>query len=312
MAEETKNSTQTESMDDYKDALDASMRELHTGDLVECTVAGISDTEVTVDLQYYTEGIIRLLDYSADPAFSIKNDVHAGDRISAVILRMDDGRGRVLLSRRKAVDRLAWKKFEQECKEQTVVTVKIAEAVKGGVVGYLDGVRAFIPASQLSLDYVENLEDFVGKTIEARVITADETDKRLVLGAKNLLRERREAEKAETISNLAVGLVTEGTVQSLQPYGAFISLGNGIDGLVHISQITGTKRLRHPKEMLEVGQTVKVKVLAVKDGKISLSMKAVEETPEAEAEKVEEEKVVIPKSEELTTNLGDLFKNLKL
>ncbi len=302
----------SESMDDFKDALDASMRELHTGDLVDCTVAGVSETEVTVDLQYCAEGIIRLLDYSADPAFSIKNDVKPGDEIKAVILRMDDGHGRVLLSRREAVDAIAWQNFKQELEDKTPVTVKITEAVKGGVVGYLDGVRAFIPASQLSLDYVENLEEFVGRTIEARVITADENDKRLVLGAKDLLRERREAQKAETISNLAVGLVTEGTVQSLQPYGAFVSLGNGIDGLVHISQITGTKRLRHPKEMLEVGQKVKVKVLAVKDGKISLSMKAVEETPEVESEAIEEEQVVIPKSEELTTGLGELLKGLKL
>ncbi len=301
----------SESMEDFKDALDASMRELHTGDIVDCTVCGVSETEVTVDLQYYAEGIIRLLDYSADPAFSIKNDVKTGEEIKAVVLRMDDGHGRVLLSRREAVDVLAWAGFKQDLEEKTIVSVKITEAVKGGVVGYLNGVRAFIPASQLSLDYVENLDEFVGQTIEARVITADEADKRLVLGAKDLLRERREAEKAETISNLEVGLVTEGTVSSLQAYGAFVSLGNGIDGLVHISQITGTKRLRHPKEMLEVGQTVKVKVLQVKDGKISLSIKALEETPEVEAEKVEEEQVVIPESEELTTGLGDLLKGFK-
>ncbi len=302
----------SESMDDFKDALDASMRELHTGDLVDCTVAGVSETEVTVDLQYYAEGIIRLLDYSADPAFSIKNDVKPGDEIKAVILRMDDGQGRVLLSRREAVDAIAWQNFKKALEDKTVVSIKITEAVKGGVVGYLDGVRAFVPASQLSLDYVEDLQEFVGQTVRARIITADEENKRLVLGAKDLLREEREAKKAETVSNLEIGLVTEGTVQSLQPYGAFVSLGNGIDGLVHISQITGTKRLRHPKEMLEVGQTVKVKVLAVKDGKISLSMKAVEEAPEAEAQKVEEEQVVIPKSEELTSSLGDLLKGLKL
>ncbi len=302
----------SESMDDFKDALDASMRELHTGDLVDCTVAGVSETEVTVDLQYYAEGIIRLLDYSADPAFSIKNDVKPGDEIKAVILRMDDGQGRVLLSRREAVDAIAWQNFKKALEDKTVVSIKITEAVKGGVVGYLDGVRAFVPASQLSLDYVEDLQEFVGQTVRARIITADEENKRLVLGAKDLLREEREAKKAETVSNLEIGLVTEGTVQSLQPYGAFVSLGNGIDGLVHISQITGTKRLRHPKEMLEVGQTVKVKVLAVKDEKISLSMKAVEEAPEAEAQKVEEEQVVIPKSEELTSSLGDLLKGLKL
>lgn len=312
MAEEVKTNEATESMDDYKDVLDKSMRELKVGDLVEGTVAGTTESEVIVDLQYYSEGVIRLLDYSADPSFSIKNDVHPGDHITAVILRMDDGQGRVLLSRREAADELAWKKFEQELKDKTTVELKITEAVKGGVVGFLDGVRAFVPASQLSLSYVEDLSTFVGKTVEGRVITADPDKKRLVVGCKDLLREKRDAERAEFVSNLKEGMVTEGTVQSLQSYGAFVSLADGVDGLVHISQITNTKRLKHPKEMLEVGQKVKVKVLSVKDGRISLSMKAVEENPEAEAEKVAEEKVVLPKEPELTTNLGSLLKNIKL
>lgn len=301
-----------ESMDDFAKELDNSMRQLKVGDLVDCTVAGVSDTEVTVDLNYYAEGVIRALDYSADPSFSIKNDVKPGDQFKAVILRMDDGQGRVLLSRREAADEIAWQNFEKELEDKTVVSVKVTEAVKGGVVGFLDGVRAFIPASQLSLNYVEDLSTFVGQTVEARVITADRGKKRLVLGAKDLLRERRDAERAEMISNIKVGMVTEGTVQSLQPYGAFVSLGNGIDGLVHISQITNTKRLRHPKEMLEVGQKVKVKVIGVKDDRISLSMKALEEKPDEKAEAVAEEHVKLPKSEELTTNLGSLLKGIKL
>ncbi len=312
MAEEKQISTTIETMDDYKEAIDRSMRQLKVGDLVDGTVAGVTETEVTVDLNYYAEGIIRPLDYTADPAFSIKNDVHPGESIQAVILRMDDGQGRVLLSRREAADELAWKKFQTELKEKTPVSLKITETVKGGVIGFLDGVRAFVPASQLSLSYVEDLSVFVGTTIEGRVITADKADKRLVVGCKDLLREKRDADRAEFVSNLKEGMVTEGTVQSLQSYGAFVSLGEGVDGLVHISQITNTRRLKHPREMLEVGQKVKVKVLSVKDGRISLSMKAVEEAPEAEAEKYEEEKVELPKEEELTTNLGSLLKGLKL
>ena len=119
-----------------------------------------------------------------------------------------------------------------------------------------------------------------------------------------------EEEKARRISNITVGLVTEGTVQSLQTYGAFVSLGDGIDGLVHISQITNEKRLKHPKEKLSVGDKVKVKVIALKDGKISLSMKALEEN--APVEEVREERIVLPKSEDLTTNLGSLLKGIKL
>ncbi|MEE3420769.1 MAG: S1 RNA-binding domain-containing protein [Lachnospiraceae bacterium] len=298
-----------ETMDDFKNELDESMRELKVGDIVEGTVTGVSDSEVTIDLQYYAEGIIRALDYSADPKFSIVNDVHTGDKVSATILRMDDGHGNILLSRRDATEKLSWKKFKEMLENKTETELTVAETVKGGVVGYLDGVRAFVPASQLSLTYVEDLESFRGKTIPVRVITADDKDNRLVCGSRDLLKEKRDAERAETISNLKVGLVTEGTVQSLQAYGAFVSLGNGVDGLVHISQITNGKRLKHPKEALEVGQTVKVKVIGIKDDRISLSMKALEE----EAPKpVEEEKVRIPKSEDLTTNLGSLLKNLKL
>jgi small subunit ribosomal protein S1 len=197
-----------------------------------------------------------------------------------------------------------------EEKATTLVTVK--EAVKGGVVTYIDGIRAFIPASRLSLSYVEDLATFVGKEIPVRVIEAAREGKKLVLSSREALQERREAEKAERINNIEVGLVTEGTVASLQTYGAFVSLGEGIDGLVHISQITNTKRLKHPKEMLSVGDKVKVKVTQVKDGKISLSMKALEERPEVAPAPVREEKVVIPKAEKLSTSLGDLLKGIKL
>lgn len=301
--------TPAETMDSFARELNSSMRKIKAGDIVEGTVVGVSDTEVTVDLQYYAEGIIRLEDYSADPSFSVRQDVHAGDKISAAVLRMDDGHGNILLSRKEASDTLAWDEFAKMMQDKTTAEVKVSEAVKGGAVAYLNGVRGFIPASKLALEYVEDLNSFVGQTIPVRVITADREEKKLVLSSRDVLRENREKEKAHLVSNMQVGLVTEGTVESLQSYGAFVGLGNGIDGLVHISQITNAKRLKHPKEVLSVGDKVKVKIIAIKDGKISLSMKALEE---AEATPLEEEKVSIPKSEELTTNLGSLLKGLKL
>lgn len=301
---------ETETMESYEKELSNSMRQISAGDLVDGTVTGISETEVTVDLQYYAEGIIRPLDYSGDPSFSIKEDVHVGDEIKAVVLRMDDGHGNILLSKREADERLAWMTFQQMLKEKTPTEMKITEAVKGGVVGFLNGVRAFCPASRLSLEFVEDLSTWVGKVIPVRVITAEKEGRRLVVSAREELRAKREEEKARRISNITVGMVTEGTVQSLQTYGAFVSLGDGIDGLVHISQITNEKRLKHPKEKLSVGDKVKVKVIALKDGKISLSMKALEEN--APVEEVREERIVLPKSEDLTTNLGSLLKGIKL
>lgn len=299
-----------ESMDDFTKELDNSMREINVGDIIDCTVTGVSETEVTVDLNYFAPGLIRALDYSADQSFSIKNDVRVGDEIKASVLRTDDGRGNVLLSRRNAVEQLAWENFGKMLEEKTDAEVKVIDAVKGGVVGYLNGVRAFIPASHLALGFVEDLTTFKGKVIPVRVITAEKENKRLVLSSRDILRERREAEKAERVSNIKPGLVTEGTVESIKPYGAFVSLGDGIDGLVHISQISSEKRLKTPDEVLKAGDKVKVKVTAIKDGRISLSMKALDES--APVKPVEEEKVVIPKSEELTTNLGSLLKGIKL
>lgn len=202
----------------------------------------------------------------------------------------------------------AWQTLVQYLEDKTVLTVKIGGIVKSGVVAYVEGIRGFIPASKLSLGYVENLEDWLNKKIQVQVITADPENQKLVLSARELLREKAAEERRSKLASVQVGLVTEGKVESIQPYGAFIDLGDGLSGLVHVSQIS-EKRIKSPDVVLKVGDTVKVKVIAIKDGKLSLSMKALNETA---AEDLLEEKIEIPKAEELTTTLGDLFKNIKL
>lgn len=296
------------SMDDYATELEASFRKVHEGDVLTGTVIGVSETEVTLDLKYYTEGIIRLEDYSEDPAFSIKEDVKVGEEVTATVLRPDDGQGHILLSRKAAAAEMAWKKVAEYLENETVLDVKVGGVVNAGVIAYVEGLRGFIPASKLSLSYVENLEDFLNKEIQVRVITVDPEKKKLVLSAKEILREKAAEARKAKISNVEVGLVTEGKVESIQPYGAFIDLGDGLSGLVHVSQIS-EKRIKSPEVVLKVGDTVKVKVIAIKDGKLSLSMKALNDVA---AEEIREEKVILPKSEELTTSLGDLFKNIKL
>ncbi|MBQ0058490.1 MAG: S1 RNA-binding domain-containing protein [Lachnospiraceae bacterium] len=298
-----------ESMDDYLDMLDASFRDIRRGDIVDCQVVGISDTEVTVDLQYNCAGIIRSDELSGDPSFSIKSDVQIGDTFQAEVISMDDGRGNLLLSKKRADNATSWDRFGEMMDNKTVVDMKITEAVKAGVIGYIDGSRIFVPASKLALDFVENTDEWVGQTISVRMITVDPENERLVASARDVLRDRIEEKKSQMVSNLQVGLITEGTVETLQPYGAFVSIGNGLSGLVHISQITSTKRLKHPKEALATGDKVKVKVIAVKDGKISLSIKDAEDR---EAEAVTEETVEIPEAENLATSLGSLLAGLKL
>ena len=171
----------------------------------------------------------------------------------------------------------------------------------------VEGLRGFIPASKLSLSYIEDLETYLLKDIEVRVIDVNQAENRLVLSAREILKEKAKKEMEEKIANVKVGTVMEGKVESLQNYGAFVRLEDGLSGLVHVSQIS-QKRVKSPKDVLNVGDEVKVKVIGIKDGKISLSMKALEEVVRDEPE----EKVVIPKSESIGTSLGDLFKNIKL
>ncbi len=295
-----------ESMEDFKDEIDRSFRQIKEGDIITGTVIGVDETEVLLDIKYYTQGVIKAEDLSDDPKFSIRTDVKVGDEISATVVSTDDGKGNILLSKTEATKVLAWDKLKELKDSEENITVTISEAVKSGVVAFLEGIRGFIPASKLSLDYVDDdaLNDYVGKKIEVRVITADEKDKKLVMSAKEILREQAEKERAQKISNVEVGLVTEGTVESLQNYGAFVNLGNGLSGLVHISQIAN-QRIAHPSAVLKVGQKVKVKVTAIKDGKLSLSMKALEEIAATE---ITEEKIEFKNEGEATTSLADLLK----
>ena len=138
-------------MDDYAAELEASLRQVQEGDVLTGTVIGVSDTEVTVDLKSYTDGVIKPEDYSDDPSFSITRDVQVGDEVTATVLRTDDGQGHILLSRKAAANELAWKKLQEYMDEKTVLDVKVGGVVKGGVVAYVEGIRGFIPASKLSL-----------------------------------------------------------------------------------------------------------------------------------------------------------------
>lgn len=298
----------TESMADYEEELNASLKTIHEGDVITGTVIGVTDTEVILDLKYYTEGVIRAEDFTDDPTFNIKEEVHIGDEISATVVKRDGGQGQIMLSRKEANEVLAWDKLLELQKNETNIKVKVAGVVKSGVIAYVEGIRGFIPASKLALEYVEELDEWLGQEIEVRVITVDEEDGKLVLSAKEILREKEAEEKKTKVSNVAVGLVTEGTVESLQTYGAFINLGNGLTGLVHISQIC-EKRIKHPSAVLKVGDAVKVKVIAVKDGKLSLSMKALQDVT---AEEIQEEVIELPQTESISTNLGSLFAKIKL
>lgn len=298
-----------ESMKDYETELEASFKKIEEGDILTGTVISVDEKEVVVDLKYYAEGIITAEDYSREPGFSLKEQVNVGDEVSATVVSKDDGNGNILLSRTEAADVLAWDKLKELKDSKEVIDVVVKGIVNGGVIAYVEGVRGFIPASKLALNYVEDTNEYLNKPIQVQVFDIDKEKGRLILSAKEILREKAEEERKTKISNVQVGLVTEGVVESLQPYGAFVDLGNGLSGLVHISQIC-EKRIKKPSEVLTVGDKVKVKVTAVKDGKLSLSIK---EATDMMAKEIEEEVIELPDSkEEASTSLGALFANIKL
>ena len=202
-----------------------------------------------------------------------------------------------------------WNMVVDYMQKETVLTVKVEGVVNGGVIAMVEGIRGFIPASQLSLSYVENLEDFLLQEVEVQVLEADQAENRLILSARKLLKEKEKAAKEALRASVQVGAVLSGTVESLQSYGAFVRLENGLSGLVHVSQISD-KRIKAASDVLSVGQAVDVKVIGNQNGKLSLSMKALIEVKEEEI--VEEETYELPVAENIGTSLGSLFKNIKL
>ena len=201
-----------------------------------------------------------------------------------------------------------WNVVARYQEEGTNLHVKVEGIVNGGVIAMVEGLRGFIPASRLSLSYIEDLETYLLKEIDVRVIEANQAEGRLILSAREILREQKKAEDAKKLASVQVGSVVKGTVESLQSYGAFVRLENGLSGLVHISQIS-TQRIKHPGAVLKEGQTVKVKILSITDGKISLSMKVL---AEQETAREEHETFNYKETASATTGLGDLLKGLKL
>ena len=298
-------------MQDFEQELNRSFKKIFPGDVVTGTVIGISDTEVTLDLNYFAEGIIPLAELSNDPRFSIKADVQIGETISAMVTH-ENKEGALMLSKKKADDVLSWDKLKELMEAGTVVTVKIAEAFPAGVITYLEGIRAFIPASKLALTFVDDPTTFIGQTVQAIVITVNQAEQKLTLSVKDVLKEQEKQERNSRIARLVVGTVVTGTVEQIMPYGAFVSIGEDLSGLLHISQICG-RRIKSPSEVIKVGDTVNVKIIDVKDGKVSLSMKAVEEDAEVseEVEEVAPENYVF-EDKSASSTMASLFANIKL
>ena len=305
---DAENGGTTETMADYARELEASFRTIREGDVISGTVIDVRETGVTLDLGYYAPAVIKTEDLSRDPSFSVLADIHVGDTLEGTVVKRDDGAGNIQMSCVEAAETLGWDRLKQYQEEKTILKIKVSESVNQGVTAYVEGIRGFIPASRLSAEYVEDLKEFDGKTIDVTVITADEETHRLVLSGREAAREKRQEETNKKIAKCEVGAIMNGTVETLKDYGAFVELENGLTGLLHISQIS-TKRIKHPGAVLKEGQEVRVKIISVADNRISLSMK---ELIEEEAEREAEDTYGYKEDGQASTGLADLLKGLKL
>lgn len=258
-------------MADLMAEVDKSMTRIYRGQVLPATVALVSEQGVIVNIGYHADGIIPWNEVSVeevDPA-----TIKEGDTFEVTVMKIDDGEGNVLVSKRRAEEQLVLNEIETLYKEKKVITVRIKEVVKGGLVAPFKGIRAFIPGSQVTNTYVADLADFVGKEIPVEIIEFVPKNRKLVLSGKRLATEAAQVAKAEKIASLEEGQKIQGTVTKLMPYGAFVNLG-GVEGLVHNHDLSWV-RIKHPSDVVKEGDKVDVVILSInkETGKVALSLK---------------------------------------
>ncbi len=246
---------------------------LRPGQLVTGRVVAKTDDGLLVDVGYKTEGLVRPHDIYPAGVPTAGREVEVGDEIDVVVLRIDDkDEGRPLLSRRRAEEDKAWSRLEEALQNGEVITARVTETTKGGLI--VDaGVRAFMPASQVGLEFIRDLSPYVGTEVRARVLEVDRKARKAILSEKAVLEEERQKAREKIWNTIQEGDVLPGKVKRLTDFGAFVDIG-GVDGLLHVSELSWT-RVRHPSEVLHEGDTINVKVLKVdrERQRISLGLK---------------------------------------
>ena len=258
--------------------LDGAMRLPRLNEVVDGTVHQVTENGVIVDMGCKKDGIIPKEEVTLEGDQKLTDLFKVGDEIQAKVVKTDDGEGVITLSKKKLEVSAHWNEINEALENKTTITVKVIRQVNGGVIATYKEVSGFIPLSQLSDKYVENADEFIGKELTVRVTRVDLKRGRCVFSHKVLLEEEKKKQVEAVWNSLSVGDVVEGVVMRFTDYGAFVDLG-GIDGLLHISEISWGK-LKHPQEVLQIGDRVKVKILSMNEekGKISLGLK--QTTPE--------------------------------
>ncbi len=259
-------------------AIDETIKYFNDGDIVEGTVVKVDRDEVLLDIGYKTEGVIPSRELSIKHDVDPHDVVHTGEHIEALVLQKEDKEGRLILSKKRAQYERAWGTIEKIKEEDGVVTGTVIEVVKGGLI--LDiGLRGFLPASLVEMRRVRDLQPYVGKEIEAKIIELDKNRNNVVLSRRAWLEQTQSEVRHTFLNTLSKGQIRKGVVSSIVNFGAFVDLG-GVDGLVHVSELSW-KHIDHPGEVVEVGQEVTVEVLDVDMDRerVSLSLKSTQEDP---------------------------------
>lgn len=266
------------SMADFMDEIDASLRLPRTGEIVDGKVHQVTEKEIIVNMGCKKDGILPVEEITLEEGKKLTDLFEVGDEIQAKVIKTDDGDGGILLSKKKLEINEHWNEITEALENKSIINVKVIRQVNGGVIAAYKEVTGFIPLSQLSDKFVENADEFLGQTMDVKVSRVDQKRNRAVFSRKAVLNEERQKKIAAVWESLNVDDIVEGTVMRFTDYGAFIDLG-GIDGLLHISEISWGK-LKHPQEVLQIGDKVKVKILSMNEekGKISLGLK--QTTPE--------------------------------
>src|SRR4051794_20383593 len=257
---------------------DATLRPFEEGDVVTGRVVRIDNDEVLVDIGYKSEGVIPSNELSIRKSVDPHDEVEMGEEVDALVLTKEDQDGRLIMSKKRARFEKAWRRIEAAQESGDPIEGSVIEVVKGGLIIDL-GVRGFLPASLVDIRRVPNLDEFMGQTLDCKVIELNRSRNNVVLSRRAVLEEERKEQRQEILDRLQPGLVVEGQISNIVDFGAFVDL-NGIDGLIHISELSWS-HVNHPSEILNIGDTVQVKVLdtARDRQRISLGLKQTQEDP---------------------------------
>ena len=279
MSENVTTNMEQNPMMDFMDDIEKSLRLPKPGDIIDGKIDQVMDDAVIVNMGCKKDGILRADEVVLEEGQKLTDLFKVGDDIQAKVIKSDEGEGGILLSKKRLVAVENYTELEEAMENKDVITVKLVRAVNGGVIAAYKEITGFVPMSQLSDRYVDNADEFLGQTVDVRVIRVDTKRNRAVFSRKAVLVEEKRKAVAEIWNNLNVGDVVEGKVMRFTDYGAFVDIG-GVDGLLHISEISWGK-LKHPQEVLNIGDIINVKILSLNEekGKISLGLKQTQPEP---------------------------------